>query len=70
MTFALHERIPKSDLALRLGTKVVDRRGHRLGYVHSFVVDPVSHNVTHLTLHKGHLFGHEDVSISVSEIDG
>lgn len=69
MTFALHERIPNSDLALRRGTKVVDRRGHRLGHVHSFVIDPRSHDVTHLTLQRGHLFGHQDVTIPFTDID-
>jgi len=68
MTFALHERIPRSELALRRGTRVVDRRGHRLGHLHSFVVDPASHDVTHLTLERGRLFRRRDVTIPVSEI--
>ena len=69
MTFALHERIPKSDLALRRGTKVVDRRGHKLGHIHSFVIDPGSHDVTHVTLQRGHLFGHQDVTIPLTDIE-
>lgn len=68
MTFALHEQIPRWDLALRRGTRVEDRRGHRLGHLHSFVVDPASHDVTHLTLQQGHLLGRRDVTIPVAEI--
>jgi sporulation protein YlmC with PRC-barrel domain len=68
MTFAPHERIPGSELVVRRGTKVVDRRGHRLGRIHAFVVDPASHAVTHLTLQKGHLFGHRDMTIAITDI--
>jgi sporulation protein YlmC with PRC-barrel domain len=68
MTFAPHERIPRSEVALRCETKVVDRRGHHLGRVHAFGVYPASHDVTHLTLRKGHLFGHRYVTIPVTDI--
>lgn len=68
MTFALHERIPRSKVALRRETTVVDRGGRHLGCVRAFVVDPASHDVTHLTLQKGHLFGHQDVTIPVTDI--
>jgi sporulation protein YlmC with PRC-barrel domain len=68
MTFALHERIPRSVVAVRRETKVVDHEGRHLGYVNAFVIDPASHHLTHLTLQKGHLFGHQDVTIAVTDI--
>lgn len=68
MTFALHERIPRSEVALWRETKVVDHEGRHLGRVNAFVIDPASHDVTHLRLQKGHLFGHQDVTIPVTDI--
>jgi sporulation protein YlmC with PRC-barrel domain len=68
MTFALHERIPRSEVALRRETKVVDRGGRHLGRVNAFVVDPDSHDVTHLMLQRGHLFGRQDVTIPVTDM--
>jgi len=68
MTFAPHERIPRSEVTVRRETKVVDHEGRHLGRVNAFVIDPASHDVTHLTLQKGHLFGHQDVTIAITDI--
>ena len=70
MTFALHEQLPKPDLALRRGTSVEDRTGHRLGQLHSLIVDPVSHDVTHVTVQLGHLWTRRDITIPITEIAG
>lgn len=67
LTYAPHERIPASDVALRRGTRVYDRDHDRIGRVHGFVVDPATHDITHLVLQHGHVFAH-DVKIPVTDI--
>lgn len=67
LTYAPHERIPASDVALRRGTRVYDRDGDKIGHVHGFVVDPATHDITHLALQHGHVFTH-DVTIPVTDI--
>ena len=69
MTFVPNERIPKSEIALRRGTEVFDENRHRLGRVHAFVVDPSSHDITHLVLEESHLLHRKDVAVPVDNID-
>jgi sporulation protein YlmC with PRC-barrel domain len=67
-TFATHERIPRSKVALRRGTTIVDADGKRLGSVHAFAFDPSTHDISHMVLATGHIFHHEDVTIPVASI--
>jgi len=60
--------IPPGELAIGPGVRVEATDGH-VGYVDEFVVDPTNEHITHLVLRAGHLWGHREVSIPVSEID-
>jgi sporulation protein YlmC with PRC-barrel domain len=63
-----HERIPPGELTVRRGGGVEATDGH-IGRVDEFLVDPQNGHITHLVLREGHLWGHKDVTIPVSEID-
>lgn len=67
-TYRAHERIPRSEVALRRGTRVDDTDGRHLGSVHAFAFDPSTHDVTHLVMATGHIFHREDVTIPVTAI--
>jgi sporulation protein YlmC with PRC-barrel domain len=60
--------IPPGELAIGPGVRVEATDGH-VGYVDEFLVDPTNEHITHLVLREGHLWGHHEVSIPVSEID-
>jgi sporulation protein YlmC with PRC-barrel domain len=40
-----------------------------IGRVEGFVVDPASHQVTHILLQEGHLWGHKEVAIPISAVE-
>jgi sporulation protein YlmC with PRC-barrel domain len=63
-----HERIPAGEIAIHRGTPVKAIDG-RVGKVDEFLVDPQNDNISHLVLREGHLWGQQDVTIPVSEID-
>lgn len=63
-----HEQIPPGELAVRRGAHVEATDGH-VGRVDGFLVDPKNEHITHLVLREGHLWGHKDVTIPVSQID-
>jgi sporulation protein YlmC with PRC-barrel domain len=63
-----HEQIPPGELAVRRGAHVEAADGH-VGRVGGFLVDPENEHITHLVLREGHLWGHKDVTIPVSQID-
>ncbi len=62
------ERIPPNELAVRRGTPVEASDGH-VGQVDEFLIDPTSQGITHLILREGHLWGKQDVTIPVTQID-
>lgn len=62
------EAIPPGDIAVRQGARVEATDGH-VGRVDEFLMDPVTEQVTHLVMREGHLWGHRDVTIPLSEID-
>lgn len=62
------EAIPPGEVAVRQGAHVKATDGH-VGWLDELLVDPVTEQVTHLVLRKGHLWGQRDVTIPVSEID-
>ncbi len=63
-----HEAIPADELAVRRGAWVEATDG-RVGRVDEFLVDPKNDRVTHIVLREGHLWGQEDVTIPISEIE-
>jgi sporulation protein YlmC with PRC-barrel domain len=63
-----HKHIPVHELSVSRGDPVEAKDG-RIGRVDEFVVDPANGQITHLVLREGHLWGHRDVTIPVSEID-
>jgi sporulation protein YlmC with PRC-barrel domain len=68
-TFATHERIPRSDVALKRGTKVVDADGKHLGSVHAFAFDPSTQDISHLVMAAGHILHRRDVTIPIASVD-
>jgi sporulation protein YlmC with PRC-barrel domain len=63
-----HKHIPPHERAVHRGTRVDATDGY-VGRVDEFLVDPAGGHIAHLVLREGHLFGHKDVSIPVSQID-
>jgi sporulation protein YlmC with PRC-barrel domain len=61
-------RIPPGELAVHRGARVKAIDG-QVGQVDEFLVDPQDCHITHLILREGHLWGQQDVTIPVSEID-
>jgi sporulation protein YlmC with PRC-barrel domain len=68
VTILEHEQIPPGEMAVRRGARVEATDGH-VGRVDGFLVDPENEHITHLVLREGHLWGHKDVTIPVSQID-
>lgn len=61
-------RIPPGELAVRRGTRVRATDGW-VGRVDEFIVGPVSGNITHLCLRKGHPWKERDICIPVTQIE-
>ena len=62
------ENLPAHTRDVRRGAHV-DATDGRVGRVDEFVVEPSKHVITHLVMREGHLWGAQDVSIPVSQID-
>jgi sporulation protein YlmC with PRC-barrel domain len=63
-----HRRIPKGELAIERGSRVVATDG-QVGEVDELLVDPQDEHITHLVLREGHLWGQRDVTIPARQID-
>jgi hypothetical protein len=63
-----HKRVPKGEEAIPRGAEVRATDGV-VGRVDEFQVDPLSAQITHLVMRKGHLWGQRDVVLPVTEID-
>jgi hypothetical protein len=61
--------VPLGETEVRPGEHVHAVDGE-IGQVQGFRVDPVSHQVTHVLLKEGHLWGRKEVAIPVSAIAG
>jgi sporulation protein YlmC with PRC-barrel domain len=61
--------VPLGETEVRPGEHVHAVDGE-IGQVQGFRVDPVSHQVTHVLLKEGHLWGRKEVAIPVSAIVG
>jgi sporulation protein YlmC with PRC-barrel domain len=59
--------VPLGETELRLGEPVHALDGE-IGRVHGFLVDPGDHQVTHVLLEEGHLWGRKEVAIPISAV--
>jgi hypothetical protein len=62
------ERVPPGEVALHRGTELNATDGH-IGKVEKLIVEPDSGHITHLVLHKGHLWGKKDIMVPLSAVD-
>ena len=62
------EQIPEGERAIHKGAYVEATDGG-VGQVEEFLIEPASGRITHLVLRKGHLWGRQDVTIPLDQID-
>jgi uncharacterized protein YrrD len=62
------ESVPAHELAVRRGATVQATDG-KIGHVDEFLVDPANNHVTHLVMHRGHLWNKRDVVIPISAVN-
>jgi sporulation protein YlmC with PRC-barrel domain len=63
-----HEHIPAGEVVIHRGTPVKATDG-QVGKVDEFLIDPENNSISHLVLREGHLWGKQDITIPVSEIN-
>ena len=61
------DKVPAGEVEIRRGQHVHATDGH-IGRVHGFVVDPGDHQVTHVLLAEGHLWGEKEVAIPIGDV--
>jgi sporulation protein YlmC with PRC-barrel domain len=64
-----YDAVPLGEVAVRRGEHVRATDG-LIGRVQGLVIDPDRHQVTHVLLQEGHLWGHKNVAIPISAIAG
>jgi sporulation protein YlmC with PRC-barrel domain len=62
-----YDRVPLGEIEVRRGDPVEATDG-RIGHIHGLVVDPGDHQVTHVLLQEGHLWGRKDVAIPIKAV--
>jgi sporulation protein YlmC with PRC-barrel domain len=62
-----HDTIPIGEVDVRRGEPVYATDGE-IGKIKGLVIDPGSHDVTHVLLEEGHLWGRKEVAIPVSSV--
>jgi sporulation protein YlmC with PRC-barrel domain len=62
-----YDRIPLGEVEVRRGDPVEATDG-RIGHIQGLVVDPRDHQVTHVLLQEGHLWGRKDVAIPIKAV--
>jgi len=65
----IHDAVPLGEADLRRGDHVRALDG-AIGQVHGFVVNPSDHQVTHVLLQEGHIWGRKEVAIPISAVTG
>jgi PRC-barrel domain len=63
----VHDVVPMGETEVRRGEPVYARDGG-IGQVRGFLVDPGNHQVTHVLLEEGHLWGRKEVAIPISAV--
>lgn len=64
---ATYERVPSGEVQVRRGQSVHATDGE-IGKVQGLVVDRVDHQVTHVLLQQGHLWGRKQVALPISNV--
>jgi sporulation protein YlmC with PRC-barrel domain len=67
-TYASVEQIPHDQLAIHRGAQVFASDGH-IGRVDEFIVNPENSHITHIVMHRGHLWGKKSITIPIGQID-
>jgi sporulation protein YlmC with PRC-barrel domain len=62
-----YDRVPLGEVEVRRGDRVEATDGS-IGHIQGLVVDPHDHQVTHVLLQEGHLWGRKDVAIPVKAV--
>lgn len=62
-----YDRIPSGTAEIRRASQVISSDGHVVGHVDGFVAD-ADYAITHLVLERGHLWGHREITIPVSDV--
>jgi sporulation protein YlmC with PRC-barrel domain len=62
-----YDRVPLGEVEVRRGDPVEATDG-RIGHIQGLVVDPHDHQVTHVLLQEGHLWGRKDVAIPIKAV--
>jgi sporulation protein YlmC with PRC-barrel domain len=62
------EAIPEDELAVHRGDPVKATDG-QVGVVGELVIDAASGHITHLVLEQGHLFGKQEITVPIDQID-
>ncbi len=62
-----YDRIPLGEVEVRRGDRVEATDGS-IGRIQGLVVDPVDHQVTHVLLQEGHLWGRKEVAIPIKAV--
>ena len=66
---ATYNTLPSGQVAVRRGDHV-HATDSNIGQIQGLVIDPGSHQVTHVLLQEGHVFGRKDVAIPVGAVTG
>jgi len=64
-----YDKVPPGEVEVRRGQRVHASDGP-IGHVRGLVVDPTDHQVTHVLLEEGHLWGKKEVSIPITAVTG
>ncbi len=62
-----YDSVPLHEVQVRRGDHVQATDGE-IGLVEGLVIDPDNHEVTHVLLQEGHLWGHKDVAIPITAV--
>jgi sporulation protein YlmC with PRC-barrel domain len=62
------EQIPAGERAIKMGASVEAKDG-QVGFVDEFLIDPDDNCLSHLILRQGHLWGQEDITIPVDQVE-
>ena len=62
------EKVPPGEIAFHRGTDIEATDDH-VGVVERFLVEDAGGQITHLVMHKGHLWGKKDIMIPLSAVE-
>jgi PRC-barrel domain len=65
--YITEDSVPLGEVEVRSGDSVHATDGY-IGQVRGFVIDPASHQVTHVLLREGHPWGRKEVAIPVGAV--